>query len=138
MYSSTSLTLAIYLLELVIFVRETEFIYYSLLINIIKTFFENGWESSLKSYKHADIEPSRGRTVTKIFLLVVPLLVLLYDAIIYVVSGNDATISKILLDTHETCAPICFVLVFGNGVLVGHFWLHQHVVIEDKQEKGTG
>lgn len=73
-----------------------------------------------------------GRELTKKLLLIVPGLILLYDGVMYVVCGNDATISKILLDTNETCATISYMITLSLGVLIGHFYLPQHI----EQEKG--
>lgn len=52
---------------------------------------------------------------------------LVYDLFVAIVWGNEATISRVCLETMDRYRFFGFALVFLLGMLVGHLFLPQHV-----------
>lgn len=57
------------------------------------------------------------------------LLAIIYDVVAYRLGGNDATISRLLLDVSARYCGFALVLAFLFGVLFGHLFLAQHVYL---------
>ena len=70
-----------------------------------------------------DPTPMSWRRLTQLILLALPLLVGGYDLAAFLRSGNDATVSMVILDAAKEW-PIVSLLF---GVLVGHLFVPQHV-----------
>jgi hypothetical protein len=54
---------------------------------------------------------------------------LMYDVLAYAIRGNDATISVRLWRTSVRYRGFAIVLAFLAGVLFGHLFLPQHVLV---------
>ena len=68
----------------------------------------------------------RLRTLTKWIVLLLPLAVGLYDLAAFLVAGDQATISRVVLAwLGPVSVPAC-VALFALGVLVGHLAVPQH------------
>jgi hypothetical protein len=69
------------------------------------------------------------RTVTKWVIVLAPVLIAFYDLIAYQAAGNDATISKVCLDTARGNPLFLIMFVFALGVLCGHLFAGQHTIV---------
>jgi hypothetical protein len=78
---------------------------------------------------------SAGAIATVLILGALPILLGLYDYLIFLKYGSEATISRVLLNTTRyTPLKWSFALafVFWLGTLVGHFFIPLEVVVEKK------
>jgi len=69
------------------------------------------------------------RPVTALVLVGGLLAWIVYDLFAYAIAGNDATISRLLLDTATWQPGVALSLVFAMGVLIGHLFVPQHVYL---------
>jgi hypothetical protein len=60
-----------------------------------------------------------------------PLLIAAYDLAVYVTAGNDATVSRVILDAARN-GDFGLLIPFAVGVLVGHLFVPQHLPPEPK------
>ncbi len=67
------------------------------------------------------------KEITPIFMIIVLLIVIFYDILAYVMSGNDATISNICLETAEKYKYFTILVTLAVGILLGHLFVPQHV-----------
>lgn len=65
--------------------------------------------------------------VTALVIVGIIVGLMLYDLVVYVRVGNDATISRVVLDVASRSAVFVVCFVFSLGVLVGHLFLPQTV-----------
>lgn len=68
------------------------------------------------------------RTVSTWTIIIVPILWAFYDLLAYKRAGNEATISKVMLDTSRKYILFALIIVFIFGLLCGHLFVPQHVV----------
>lgn len=69
------------------------------------------------------------RTVTKWVIVLAPVLIAFYNLIAYRAAGDDATISRVCLDTARDNPLILIMFVFALGVLCGHLLIAQHTIV---------
>jgi hypothetical protein len=62
------------------------------------------------------------REATGLFLFSTPILVILYDLVADEVGGNEATISKLMLDTYTAHPAFGWNAVFLTMMLIGHLF----------------
>jgi hypothetical protein len=67
------------------------------------------------------------RTITAVLIVATILAVACYDLVAYVRVGNEATISRICLETANNYRGFAIGVVFLLGILCGHLFLPQHV-----------
>lgn len=65
------------------------------------------------------------QSVTALVIVAVIVGLIVYDLVVYATVGNDATLSKTLLDVSRQSAAFALSFVFALGVLVGHLFLPQ-------------
>lgn len=67
------------------------------------------------------------RTVSVVVIIAAPFLIGAYDLIAYRAAGNEATISRVCLDTAQRypALMVCIGVLFG--ILLGHLFVPQHV-----------
>lgn len=68
------------------------------------------------------------RTISTWTIILVPILWAFYDLIAYWRSGNEATISRVMLETSRRYTLFALVIVFIFGLLCGHLFVPQHIV----------
>lgn len=64
---------------------------------------------------------------TALFILAVFVGVIGYDLFAYVRWGNEATISRVCLETANHYRGFAILAAFAVGVLFGHLFLPQHI-----------
>lgn len=67
------------------------------------------------------------REVTIVVIVVTIVGLSVYDVVVYLIGGNEATISRTLLDGTKEYPIIVVLFSVGFGVLLGHLFLPQHV-----------
>lgn len=67
------------------------------------------------------------KTWTGLFVLFLPFSIAVYDLLAYEIGGNEATISKQILNISERTLFFGLVLAYLFGIGVGHLLLPQHV-----------
>jgi hypothetical protein len=67
------------------------------------------------------------REATAVVILAMILLGVVYDLVAYSVSGNEATISRLCLETADRCRGFAVGFVFLLGVLCGCLFVPQRV-----------
>ena len=65
------------------------------------------------------------QSLTALVVVGVIVALIIYDLVAFVLGGNDATLSKTLLDVSRRSAWFALSFVFALGVLVGHLFLPQ-------------
>lgn len=62
-----------------------------------------------------------------IVVLAIPAMILLLDWAVYVLAGNDATLSRLFLQVESRWLLFAICFAFDAGVLIGHLFLPQTV-----------
>jgi hypothetical protein len=75
------------------------------------------------------------QSVTALVIVAVIVGLVLYDLVAFALGGNDATLSKTLLDVSRQSAWFALSFVFALGVLVGHLFLPQSKPKDDRPEE---
>jgi hypothetical protein len=60
--------------------------------------------------------------LTPLVIVALPLLIGLLDVVLYYLGGNDATISKVMLNNANASPLVALSTGYGAGVLIGHFF----------------
>lgn len=64
--------------------------------------------------------------ITAVVLVGALVLLVAYDLFAYAAGGNEATISRLCLDTANRYRALAMIAGFVAGVLFGHLFLPQH------------
>lgn len=65
------------------------------------------------------------RLITALVIVGVVVILIVYDLVVYVTKGNNATISRVILDTARARPGFMLLFAFAFGVLFGHLFLPQ-------------
>jgi hypothetical protein len=80
------------------------------------------------------------RVRTGLFIVGFVALGIAYDLLAYALGGNDATISRVFLGAHFLQMFVGYGFTFLAGVLIGHIFLPQVVIVyteDPPPEKGS-
>lgn len=70
------------------------------------------------------------KVATLVLLVTTPFVIGAYDLTAYLHGGNDATISRTILDTAREYPLFPLVIGLMVGLLLGHLFLPQHLEIQ--------
>lgn len=65
-----------------------------------------------------------------VLLLAMPALILLLDWAVYNLAGNDATLSRMLLNVQSRWPLLAICFAFDAGIIVSHLFLAQTIVVQ--------
>lgn len=69
------------------------------------------------------------RLVTKWVIVIAPVLIAFYDVIAYSRGGDEATISRVCVETAHNNPLFLIMFIFALGVLAGHLFAPQHIIV---------